>query len=658
MKLWTHALLLALLAFAACQLSIEEPQFGDDFAYWGYGYNVHERGLAAWTDDGFHQLRWPIWGGCWLAQGLFGMGLASYYFVPFAVLILGSVCAFTLGWIIFQRKSLAWACGVLFIFHPIFDTNLTRPYPDVGEGVLGTCAVFAWWALMEAKTRGRIALTSLLCGLCLFLAEENRLTGVFFIPLLGCLTLLFYRPRFFRVFLPIAIFGIFLFGQMAFYHWKFGDWLHFLHANATAKGRSGTEAVKDIWTIPFRFLGALYKGGALLTFNALFGTAGCWFAWKRFGKPGRLILAWFVLLYLAYACAPQQLWPFRPMLRNADRFLSALVVPYTALTVMGLAGLLELAAKWPRTQSFVAGLRRRPVLAGVLGTLGLLGLSLAPIGDRSIVRLGYIPELSAYMRALPAGTVVFTHRQGLLLAHLVDHAAAQRLQWLSEEKWITQFDKVKPELVEKVKHATEFWYIRKLAMMTFAKGIVTEDDGAKIRRQPKLAPWFDAPETDWKLARVLVNADNPDVVLYTRRLPATPPPLILTQDSPELKGLLPPLPYSWKKGDADAKGAIEDFRNAPVEFDWPLPTALRGKLIRLEIQGDSNCREPFTIRVSFGTGKKFDPDIALKAYFFPDGGKDFLCLPIPATADTCHIRLRFAKEANRVSVTGMRLIAD
>ncbi len=660
-KLWQHSIFVALLAFCAALLSIEEPQFGDDFAYWGYGYNVHERGLSAWTDDGFHQLRWPIWGSTWLAQGVFGIGLASYYFVPFVMLMLGSVCAFTLGWAIFRRLSFAWGCAVLFMFHPIFDVNLTRPYPDVGEGVLGSCAVFAWWLLMHAETRRRIALTSIACGVCLFLAEENRLTGVFFIPLLGCLTLLFFRKRWLRLAFPLAVFALLLLGQMAFYHAKFGKWDHFLTANKTAKGRSGTEAVElvALYKVPLRFLGALHKGNALLTFNAIFGALGCWFAWRRFGRPGRVVLAWFVLLYLAYACAPQQLWPFRPMLRNADRFLSALVVPYTALTIMGLAGVLSLARQHARTRPIVEWMRRRPFATCALGTLVVVGASLAPLGDRSVFRLGYIPEMQAYLRALPANTTVFTHRDGFLLAHMMDHATASRLTWIAGEKWILEADQITPELAAKVKGASEFWYIRKRAIMRHAKAIVTEDEDAKIRVQPKLAPWFDAPETEWQLARVLVNSDNPDIVLYTRRTPATPPPVILTHQSPELQGLLPPIPLEWKKPPEDPKAKKSDSANNPaIEFDWPLPPSLRGKRLRLEMEGSSDDREPLGIRVSFGSGKKFGPDIAIKANFFSKGGKDFVCVAIPPGADTARVRLRIAKGVERISVTAFRLIAD
>jgi hypothetical protein len=111
-----------------------EPQFGDDFTYWSFGFNTHEHGFSSIPKGGFHLLRWPVWGLCWLAQGIFGYGLVSYYFAPFLVLVLGAWCAFAMGWHFFQKAGPAWACGVIFLFHPLLDANLTRPYPDIGEG--------------------------------------------------------------------------------------------------------------------------------------------------------------------------------------------------------------------------------------------------------------------------------------------------------------------------------------------------------------------------------------------------------------------------------------------------------------------------------------------------------------------------------------------
>lgn len=652
MKPWLHALLLALLAIAAAILSLEEPQFGDDFTYWTFAYDFHQRGLDSLQNSGFHQLRWPIWAMVGVAQGLFGFGLLSYYFQPFLILVLGALTSFFLGWRLFGKPIFAWACGILFIFHPLVDANLTRPYPDIGEGLLGAFAILAWWGLMNAESRGRIVLYSVLCGLSLFLAEENRFTGLFFIPLLVCLTLFFFHRKWLRLFLPFAIFGLLLAGQMAFYHWKFDRWDYFVFANTRAKGKPGTGAVEsvELWAIPFRFLDSLHKGGDLMPFYAVFAVFGIWFAWKRYGKLGRVVVAWFVLLYLAYACAPQQLWPFRPMLREADRFLSSLAIPYSILTVFGLVGVLGWLAQFARTRKFPEAVRRRPALSAVIATVVLAIAAHRPIGNRHFFSLGYVPEMRAYMRALPPDAVVFTHRQAKVLAHLVDDATARRIQWLASDKWITE---PQPELIETASKANQFWYVRKLALMRLAKGIITEDENKKIRAQPPLAPWFDAPEKDWQLAAVLARSDTPDVVLYRRRMPATPPPLILTAQSPEFKDLLPALPFEWKKT-KDGR----DYHDEALELDWSLPPSLRGKLVRIEMQASSQHRDAFAVGVAFVSGKKVDPPYLLKPYFFPDGGKEFVCLAIPANADHCKLRIRFAKDVKWFKVTDFRVIVD
>jgi hypothetical protein len=643
-----HAFLLALLAVGVGLLFMEEPQFGDDFTYWSFGFNTHEHGFSSIPKGGFHLLRWPVWGLCWLAQGIFGYGLVSYYFAPFLVLVLGAWCAFAMGWHFFKKAGPAWACGIIFLFHPLLDANLTRPYPDIGEGVIGAGAVFCWWALMHAQTRWRILLAALGCGAALFVGEENRLTGFFFYILLWCLTLLFFRRKFLRMFLPTVVFGLLLFGQMAFYHAQYGKWLHFIDANRSGTGRPGTEAGLALWEVPFRFLDNLVKGSDIMPFFAVFAAIGLWFAWRQHGLAGRVVVAWFVLLYLAYACAPQKLYPFRPVLRDAGRFLSSLAIPYSVLIVFGLLGTLQWLAAAPRTRRFAEFVRRHPVWFSLAGVAVLAVSSFA--GDRRFFTLGYVPELRAYMRALPADAVIFTHRQAYILAHLVDAPTAERLHWRASDKWIVDAD---PQSIADEAAATDFWYVRKLAMMKFSKDISTEDPKKKLTKQPPLAPWFDTPELHWRLAAVMARSDTPDIILYKRRTASDPPPLTLTPESPELSGLLPHLPFAWKQ----EEGA-RDFHKDALQFDWIVPPILRGKLIRLEMEASSEEREAFTVGVTFRIGGVDQPAYLMKPYFFRDGGKEFACLPVPANAENCQIRVRFAKGTEWVKVTSFRLFAD
>ncbi len=644
MKPRIHALLLLVISLGVSFLYLSPPRFGDDFTYWCYGFDIHERGLDAWTRSGFHQLRWPVWGLCWLMQGIFGIGLASYYFAPFLFLALGALVSFAVGWKIFQKSAYAWACGTAFLFHPLLDSNISRPMPDINEGVIGAGAVFAWWILMHAETRGRILRASVVCGACLFLAEENRLTGVFFAPLLGCLTLLFFRKQWSRLLLPYGVFAVLLGGQMAFYQVRFGDWLHFIHANAGAKGKVGTEVMMP-WLAPFRFLDTLVKGSFLMPVYAMLGALGMWFGWRSHGRVGRVVVAWFWLLYLAYACAPQQIWPYRPMLRDAARFLSSLAIPYSVLVVLGVLGLIELLGKrvWFSRADIAGKISRHPVRTGIFASVVLAVCSGAPVGVRDFYSLDHIPALSAAMRALPPDAKVFTHRHMRMLAYLADAQAAEKVHWIAEDKWITDND---PELIADAANATDFWYIRKLALMKLSKGISNEEN--KLKKQPPLAPWFDTPERDWQLVNIFARGDTPDIVLYHRREATTPPALVLTSESPEFKGMIPPLPHEWKKGQtADV-----------LNLESPLPATLRGKLIRVEMEAASDAREAFVVQVAFKVAGKFESPYMMKPYFYAEGGKEFVCLPVPADADACRIRMRFHKSAKQVRVTSFRIVAE
>ena len=105
MKLRFHLLLVALVAVATGLIFLDEPKFGDDFTYWYHAFNLHERGLDAWSRESFHQIRWPVWGVCWVLQAIFGPGLISYYGTPYLYLSLGALAAFVVGWKILKRAT-------------------------------------------------------------------------------------------------------------------------------------------------------------------------------------------------------------------------------------------------------------------------------------------------------------------------------------------------------------------------------------------------------------------------------------------------------------------------------------------------------------------------------------------------------------------------
>src|SRR5688572_7493430 len=137
MKLHVHRLLVALLAVVVALLFLQEPGFGDDLTYWSFAFDLHERGLQAWQRQSFHDLRWPVWGVCWLWQSIFGFGIASFYGAPIFYLVLGALLASAFGRRIFQSEAGGWACAIAFLFQPLLDSVCFRPMPDLSEGVLG-----------------------------------------------------------------------------------------------------------------------------------------------------------------------------------------------------------------------------------------------------------------------------------------------------------------------------------------------------------------------------------------------------------------------------------------------------------------------------------------------------------------------------------------
>ncbi len=191
-----HLVAVVLVALAVGVLFLQEPGFGDDLTYWSFAFDLHERGLVAWQVGSFHDLRWPVWGVCWVLQAMFGPGLASYYGVPLLYLAAGAVLAFVFAHRLSQSLGVAWAAAIAFTFHPLLDTVCDRPMPDLSEGVLGAAIMLCWWELMRSPGRGRAVLFAVLTGVGVFVIEANRVTGVFivFVLLLG--TLVYFPRRF------------------------------------------------------------------------------------------------------------------------------------------------------------------------------------------------------------------------------------------------------------------------------------------------------------------------------------------------------------------------------------------------------------------------------------------------------------------------------
>lgn len=631
MKTHWHLLALVAVALGVGVLFLQEPGFGDDLTYWSFAFDLHERGLVAWQKGSFHDLRWPVWGVCWVLQSLCGFGLTSYYGVPLLYLAGGAALGFAFGKKLTDSVAVAWACGIAFLFHPLLDTVSFRPMPDLSEGVWGAAIMLAWWALMNAPSRGTALLSAIAMGAGIFIIEANRVTGVFIVPVVILCTLLFFPRRFGWVVVAGLVSAALYASECFFYKRLFNDWLHDLTANSGNKGAKGTE-FPNPWSLPFRFFDTLWKGNPLAPAYCLLALGGIWAAWRRHGVLGRVIVIWFTSLYLLFACAPQSLWPYRPLVRDADRFLCALVVPMSVLAAIGFfAGCAWLAQR----SRHVAAAAGRPLLTGAVLTVLVFGIT-----SRDRFDLGFVPEMRRYLAALPEGTKVFSHKAMREYIYLIDGKSAARLSWTAPNEILHRSEKLEAQAAD----CTEFWYARKLVWLTTRKAL----EKKSLKQQALLGSYLDAPEREWMLTGLFAKGDNPDLVFYRRRQPDSPPAQILTPDAAEWQQLIPALPATMTKSTGTAAAT------------WKIPVSLKGKLVRFEFEAASPQVEALTIRLRFHRegSEKAETEYLLKPYLYSGGGKEFFVLPIPAGADTCQVQLKLSKDAKEVVFTRFRAVVE
>lgn len=621
-----HLIFVALFALAVGLAHLREPGFGDDLTYWTQALEVHERGTLGWDRGSFHDLRWPVWGVCWAIQGVMGFGISSYYGVPLLYLALGAMFAFALGRRMLGTAEAGWAGSMAFLFHPLLDSVCFRPMPDLSEGVLGAAVILTWWGMVHAsETRAR-TLWALLLGLLVYVVESNRVTGAFVVPILIVITIAFHARKFGWLVGAGVISAALYAGEAVFYHQLFGDWLHNIHANMNNAGNKGTTPM-PLWMFPVRFADAFWSGGPLVRVYTLAALVGIPYAWGKLGQAGRVVVIWFVMLYLEYSCTPQPIWPIRPLIRDADRFLAGLTVPMSLLAVAGF---------WAAFRALQSRIRFAAP-ASVLGCAAVLTLGLATKRER--FNLGFVPEFASYLRALPPGTKVFTHEAMRAMAKLCDDQATRRLTIEAPSSILLKA----PELEKMASNADEFWYARKLVWLGTRKAL---ERGA-LPKQPPLGSYFDEPEREWTLTRMLAKGDTPDLIFYRRRQAHDPAPFVLGPESAELQELVPALPRDWLVG--------RDPKQTHVR--WTVPALVRGKYVRLEARAGSAQPESFTLRLKFRTNEKEPVEYLLKPYLHREVGKEFFVFAIP-DVDVCDVTLRFTSRAKAVSFEAMRLVVE
>jgi hypothetical protein len=627
MKQARHYIFIAALALAIGLLFLQEPGFGDDLTYWSQAFEMLERGAQSIEKASFHDLRWPVWGVCWVIQSVAGVGIGAFYGEPLFYLVLGAMLAFGLGRRLMDSTAAGYSASIAFLFHPLLDSVCFRPMPDLSEGVIGAATIAAWWCLVNAGTRSRTLLWVVLTGALVFTAQANRVTGAFIVPVLIANTLLFFPRKFFWLVAAGVVAIVCYAGEAAIYHRLFGDWMHSIHANMSNAGNKGTDPM-PLWFMPIRFLDTLWSGSRIAPAYCILTVIGAVHTWRKFGTLGRVVVVWAVVLYLEYSCAPQPMWPIRPLIRDADRFLAGLAVPISLLAISGLFWL------WARLEAF----RPVPIPALLKGTAAVVLLIL--LTARGRFDLGFVPEFRAYMRALPEHTHIFTHESMRSIAYLCDAKTASKMDFAAPNRILHRTR----ELERMAGNATEFWYARKLVWLSARKAL----EKREFAKQPPLGSYFDAPDTQWSLTKLLAKGDTPDLIFYRRRSATDLVPHVLQKDAAEFAGLTPELPYDW---DTSKSGR-------EVRAKWEVPSAIRGKLARLEIVAASEQVEAFTLRLKFKRAEAELAEYLLKPYLYREGGKDFFVFTVPPDADHCDFTLKFSPKAKAVQFTDFRLLLE
>lgn len=595
-------------------LFLQAPGLGDDLSYWQLGFELHEQGWQAWDDGSFHDLRWPVWGVSWLLQAITGPGLIGYYGVPMLYCALGAWLVFRFGRLIYRAEALALLGATLFLFHPLLNPIVYRPMPDLSEGVLGALAMWCWYALMTREKRR--AGWAIATGLLIAVMYSNRLTGLFIAPTIALCTLLVFPRRWpWLLAVAAAAAGFAALEGLIYWH-ATGDFLHSLHANLGAKGRKGTESTA-LWSLPFRFLDSLWKGGPLAPVYAITAVLGIVKSWRDFGQPGRAVVAWFVTIFLSYSCALQGLDPVRPMLRDADRFLVGCAAPMALLSAAGWLWLWEIAIRWERPRRVLWLARDHSRTAAVAVLLLLIAFSGRPMLD-----LGYMPAFRRYVGALEPGTKVFSHHSMRALSFLVAPAGSARLEWKTKH-WIVEADE---DLETKAANSDEIWFTRKLAWLGVRKALERDQREGKVI----YTSYIREPEKEWRLAEVISRDNNPDFIFWKRRDPQTATPQWTNW----------PLPASgveWNKGD-DRRPALT----------LPVPPDMVGKRIYLRLQARASEVEAVDASLLLYGDDRLLGSYVLKPYLQEFKGTDYFALAIPEGTDRAELKLNISRKAKSI----------
>lgn len=634
LPIWLTPLLLFVGGFAVSWLYQSPPALGDDLNYWGLAFDLHHDVDGAWNAGSFHDLRWPVWGLCWLLQIPLGFSALSYYVQPMVYLGAGAVVTWTLAREIGLTERTALLAGLLFLFHPQLDTVIDRPMPDLSEGFWVAVAFLSWLKMVRCSVTSHKVAFAAVVGLALAVGQANRITGVFAIPVLVLATLSLYP----RQILWLALSGGFALGfvsiEAAIYHSITGDWLHSLHANLGARGRKGTEPI-PLWELPFRFLPTLFRRPIDITFTSA-ALVGIVLAWTRLGAAGRALVIYAIGYFLTYSCALQSFSPPRPLVRDGERFLGSLAFPLSILCAYAANG----AAVWMRSHL------GRSRLDGRSLTLVLLALIIALVflSKRPFRGPNYLHELSAYLETVPGGTRVLSHDAMRHVAHLANPAAAARVNWTLRKDLLTPSD----DTIELTRGIDEIWFNRKWIWTNSRK----KSEYNARTSLGDIAPWLRPPLSGWTAKLAVTKGDVPDFVFLHHRSDSRP----LEEHSPQgllLREELFPflaVPHTW----TFTKPPREPFELKSIT----IRPDLAGRTLLLSLRFSANTTEPVRAKVDFLRGENPLQTLTFKPYFFPESSEDFFFVTIPPGTDRMSISVRLSAKVRRLTLDSFRLFTE
>ena len=614
-------------------LYLREPWLGDDLEYWGFAVHFHEPRFGSALDEGFHALRWPVWGVIWLVQHVLPKGLPSYYAQPVIYFTLGAFVIWLWSQKVFGGKSgLAGLAMVVYLFHPLLANVAHRPMPDLSEGVWMALAMLFWWRLLNARSLAEMLGAALVGGLLLQICFANRFTGILILPTMALCTLAVNPLRSWRLLLLVTSFIVFFSAEALVYKLVHGNFWHAFEANASARGRPGTEPV-PYWWLPLRFVPVLLEDDVLKVLYTLAAVIGAVWLWRGIHMPAldgvmlktrRLCVLWTLLLYLGYSCAFQSVDPIRPLIRVGERFIASLAFPMVFLTTAGLH------ASWVliRNRFSNVGWVRRLYFALLVG-IGVVSL----LSYTRKFEFGFNRELQQRIALTAPGTRIASHSGMRDIVALADFDRAKCFVWEVLRGWYER----KIDWEEIFLRNDELWMRHKEAWLSRRK---------RLERHPQdgtFVPVFFAQQNKAILPSQVIALNNyADLYFF---------------DLQPLREKLTQRDYKTTRSVL----AVEDFvldlsPKRRWQYEFALPEASSKSVIGIFYTASGDRLRPFDVVVKFLRQGREVEHRQLLMYFNPTLSADAVFCDVPAGMQKAQLMLRSRHSSGRVYFQKMEII--